>query len=253
MHKNGNDLKQREERIVRAFQEKLGVVFKDPALLKLALAHSSWVYEQAVKNGEHPSQSNERLEFLGDAIVGFLVVETLYRDFPFEAEGTLARVKAVMASEPLLSCAAKELEMGRYLFLGKGEINSGGRDRDSILADAFEAVCGAIYLDSGLEPVRLLLQRLLFPYLRDVFDDVICLDYKSKLQEYTQGLDRLLPEYRLVSVSGPSHLPLFVVDVYLESRLLARGEGKTKKEAEQNAAEGGIKLLFSEEKADELR
>ncbi|NLZ13879.1 MAG: ribonuclease III [Thermotogaceae bacterium] len=253
MRKNGNDLKLPEEAILSDFQRRLGVFFKDLSLLKLALSHSSWVYEQTVKSGEPPCQSNERLEFLGDAIVGFLVVEKLYRDYPSEAEGTLARIKAVMASEPLLSRAAKELEMGRYLFLGKGEIHSGGRERDSILADAFEAVCGAIYLDSGLEPVRLLLQRLLFPYLQDVFDDVICLDYKSKLQEFTQGIDRLLPEYRLVSVSGPSHRPLFIVDVYLESRLLARGEGRTKKEAEQNAAEGGIKLLVSEEKADGLR
>ena len=251
MGKNCHIHKQREEDMVSGFERRLGLTFKDKDLLKLALSHSSWVYEQAVKTAETAPQSNERLEFLGDAIVGFLVVEKLYRDYPLENEGTLARVKAVMASEPLLSRAAKALDMGKFLFLGKGEIHSGGRERDSILADAFEAVCGAIYLDLGMDPVRLLLERLLFPYLQDVFDDVICLDYKSKLQEFTQGVDRLLPEYRLVSVSGPSHQPLFVVDVYLESRLLARGEGRTKKEAEQNAAEGGIKLL-SKERSDGL-
>jgi ribonuclease-3 len=245
MQKDKNAFTNEETTKLRVLQNKIRYKFRDVTLLKLALSHSSWVYEQPFKSDEKIRFSNERLEFLGDAVVGFLSVEKIYRNYPFAAEGSLARVKAVIASESLLSRAAKKIRLGTFLFLGKGEERSGGRERDSILADAFEALCGAIFLDSGLPEVLLLLDSTLFPLLQDIYDDVICLDYKSKLQELTQGQEKILPEYRLVSVSGPPHCPVFTVEVLLDSKVLASGEGRSKKDAEQEAAEKGIRVLSS--------
>jgi ribonuclease-3 len=198
-------------------------------LLRQALTHKSAQQEVGLP-------SNERLEFLGDAVLGQTIAAYLYRSYPELAEGDLTKFKAVAVSEPVLAKVARALDLGRYLILSRGEEQSGGRNRDSILADALEAVFGAIYLDRGVVTARRVILTLLAEHLLLIARAEHELDYKTVLQEKVQELHRSPPTYRVVDQSGPDHDRTFVAEVRIGSTVLGRGAGKSKKQAEQAAA-----------------
>ncbi|HOO33626.1 MAG TPA: ribonuclease III [Thermotogota bacterium] len=227
------------------FQKKLGIRFNNTELLFQALRHSSYVNEiSRFKN--NTLLSNERLEFLGDSVVGIVIVERLYNQFTKNVEGDLARAKSVLASEAILSKIARKISLGDYIFLGHGETLSGGRDRDSLLADAFEALCGAIYLDLGFDVARDFIIEGIYEYIDVVMRDSLMLDYKTKLQEITQSKMKSLPEYNLVSTRGPSHDPEFIIECLIDGRRYGKGRGKSKKEAEQMSAKSAIDEMKKE-------
>ncbi|HUV05870.1 MAG TPA: ribonuclease III [Armatimonadota bacterium] len=199
-------------------------------LLRQALTHKSYLGEVS------HLVSNERLEFLGDAVLGMVVSEHLYARFGEKQEGELAKAKAVAVSEPILAEAAKKFGLPPALFLSTGEETSGGRSRSSTLADAFEAVVAAVYLSQGLEAARQLLLKALRPILEDIEREEHHRNYKSILQELTQGLYKKAPNYVVVSESGADHDKTFVVEAQLDGRMLGSGSGKSKKLAEQAAA-----------------
>jgi len=226
-------------------QEITGINFKDLNLLFHALRHTSYVNEKhRFKNNIF--LSNERLEFLGDSVVGLIIVEYLYKHFPKNTEGDLAKAKSVLASEVILSKAARKISLGEFIFMGHGEIISGGQDRDSLLADAFEALCAAIYIDQGFEVVRRFVIGNIFEFIDEVMQDSLMLDYKTKLQELTQSKLKSLPEYKLIDTIGPSHDPEFITECLIDSKSCGKGKGKSKKEAEQMAAKSAILFLKKE-------
>lgn len=211
-------------------EEALGIHFKNPALLHLALTHRSYIYETP---GEG-QQSNERLEFLGDSILAFVSTDFLYRTFPNLSEGELTDVRAILVRTETLANFAREIQLGNYLRMGKGEQSSGGGKR--VLASAFEALLGAIYLDQDIEAVqRFLLQRL-EPMARNIVKKRLFKDNKSLFQELAQAHDGITPWYRLVSQEGPSHNREFTVEVLLGDEVAGRGHGRNKQTAEQEAA-----------------
>ncbi len=214
---------------VQALAVDLGIEPRRAELLRLALTHKS-----AEQELELPS--NERLEFLGDAVLGLVVARHLYRSHPDLDEGALTKVKAVAVSEPILAEVARKCGLGRYLILSKGEEQSGGRHRPSILADALEAVFAAVYLDRGYRAVRSLILGLLADHLLAIERDEHEPDYKTLLQERIQEMHRTPPTYRVVSQSGPDHDRTFVTEVRVGGKVLGRGTGKSKKQAEQAAA-----------------
>lgn len=227
------------KKLIDKIEKITGVEFKDRDTLKIALTHSSYANE----NGLPHFMSNERLEFLGDSILGFVIAEELFKRFPEHSEGSLAKAKAILASEEVLSQLSRNLEIGRFLFLGHGEELTGGRDRDSILADAFEAVVAAIYLVCGTDATRKFINSLLgYKYERAINEELIH-DSKTKLQEITQRKFRSLPEYIVVDQYGPPHNLTFVVEVLINGERFGKGSGKSKKEAEQKAAEQAIRRL----------
>lgn len=208
---------------------KIGVEVHRPELWRQALIHKSAQQETNLP-------SNERLEFLGDAVLGLTVAGHLYRLHPDLAEGELTKLKAAAVSESVLAKVAQELELGNYLTLSRGEEQSGGRNRVSILADALEAVLGAVYLDRGMTMARQVILKLLERHLRAIERAEHELDYKTLLQERIQELHRTPPTYRVVAESGPDHDRTFGVEVRAGGRVLGRGVGKSKKQAEQAAA-----------------
>ena len=220
-------------------EEKLKYSFTDPQLLELALTHSSFGNEHFPGKGI----SNERLEFLGDAVLELCSSEFLYRQLPQEQEGTLTRKRASLVCEPALAFCARELDLGAYLRLGKGEDLGGGRKRDSILSDALESVLGAMYLDGGLAPVR----DFVFSHIMNDMDQkTLFYDSKTVLQEMVQKDGDNLISYHLISEKGPDHDKQFESEVRLENRVIGRGAGHTKKAAEQQAAYQAILALKKE-------
>lgn len=217
----------------------LGVSFNDLNLLNQALMHRSYVHDVDMKRGE----SNERMEFLGDAVLGLVVNEHLYARFTERQEGRLTKIKSLVVSETVLARRAEELSLGTYVRLSDNERSSGGAGRASILSDAFEAVIGAVYLDGGLPAARKFLER----HLLDGMDKILAIDeyknYKSIMQEHAQRKLGSRPRYRVVSAKGPEHERTFYVEVRLGGRALGRGEGKNKKEAEQVAARNALAKL----------
>ena len=210
-------------------EKAIGIRFKQAALREAALTHRSFAFEQSVPT------TNERLEFLGDAVLGLVVTDLVYRAFPERSEGELAKLRAAMVNMTTLAEVARELGLGETILLGKGEEQSGGRDKASILADALEAVLGAIYLDQGLKPAAALIERLFWPRIAAYVRGEGERDYKTILQELAaQDLGRM-PEYRVVE-RGPDHEKEFTATVYVAGRELGRGTGRSKKEAEQRAA-----------------
>jgi ribonuclease III len=211
-------------------EQALGIHFQDPALLNLALTHRSYIYETP---GEGRS-SNERLEFLGDSILAFVSTDFLYRTFPNLSEGELTDVRAFLVKMETLANFAHEIELGRYLLMGKGEQNSGGSKR--VLASAFEALLGAIYLDQGIEAVQRFLLRRIEALAHKVVKQRLFKDNKSLFQELAQANTGITPSYRLVSQEGPSHNREFTVEVMLGEEIAGRGQGRNKQTAEQEAA-----------------
>lgn len=212
-------------------QQQLQIQIKDFSLIQQAFFHRSYVNEQ----GRHLIESNERLEFLGDAVLEILVSQFLFHFYPDKPEGDLSRMRAQLVREPSLAYLARACQFPNYIRLGKGEILSGGADRDSILSDCFEAFLGAVYLDSGIEEVRRFLQEILFiPHLKIL--QVSRQDFKTKFQELAQQNGSVQIDYRLLKQEGPAHAQIFTVGLYLENQLIATACGKSKKEAEMKAA-----------------
>lgn len=219
-------------------EEKLGYVFRNPSLLSEALNHSSYANEHRAQ-GE---SSNERLEFLGDSVLGFVTAEFLFelhRDLP---EGDLTRQRAALVCEQSLHEVAKMLDLGKYLKLGKGEEAGGGRHRASILADATEAVFAAVYLDGGIEAASALIHRVLLDQEGEHAEQLVQ-DYKTALQELVQRKSGQQLSYRMVGESGPDHNKTFVAEVLLNGEGVGTGSGHSKKEAEQAAARAAIRKL----------
>jgi len=215
--------------------EKLGVHL-DPELLVLSLTHRSFAHEA----GGIPT--NERLEFLGDTVLGLVVTERLYREQPDHPEGDLARMRAATVSQRALAGVARELDLGRYILLGKGELATGGRDKDSILSDTLEAVIGAVYLTHGLEVSRGLVERLVGATLARATDLGAGLDWKTSLQELVATLGLGVPQY-VVTGTGPDHARVFTAEVVVADEVRGSGTGTAKKIAEQEAAEAAYTAL----------
>ncbi len=217
---------------IDSLQESLNVRLINPSLLEQALIHSSYL-------NEYPGTvraSNERLEFLGDAVLGFIVAEKLYQDFPDLTEGEMTRIRSALVRRETLAQIARSLKLGDYLYLGKGEEAGGGRQKPANLSGALEAVIAAIYLDRGLVVTRELVVRWLAGELREVAGRGKGVDYKSQLQEMMQSEYRSSPSYRTVRSAGPDHDKLFTVEVMIGDKVLGRGAGKSKKLAETKAA-----------------
>jgi ribonuclease-3 len=230
------------------FQERLGYRFSSPQLLVTALTHSSAIPElrAAAEALADPTQvqDNERLEFLGDAVLDLLASEYLLESFPSWSEGQLSRSRAYLVNAQALEIAARKLGIGEFLRLGRGEEKTGGREKAAIIADALEAVVAAIYLDSGLEAARRILRRVLFESAMELGGVRIAeTDRKSALQEFLQGKGRPPAEYRLAGETGPDHQKMFYVEVWSLGEFLASGQGNTKKEAEQKAARTALERL----------
>lgn len=220
--------------MLEALEDILGLHFQDPQLLKLALTHRSYIYETAGA-GQH---SNERLEFLGDSILALVSADFLYRTFPHLSEGELTDVRAVLVRTETLANFAREITLGKFLLMGKGEQHSGGGQR--VLASAFEAVLGAIYLDQGLEAIQKFILPRLEPLAHTIIEKRLFKDNKSLFQELAQAHTGITPSYRLVSQEGPSHNREFTVEVLLGDEVAGRGQGRNKQTAEQEAARAAL-------------
>lgn len=221
---------------LKLLEERIGYQFQNISLLKQALTHSSFTNEQKINK----AKNYERLEFLGDAVLELVSSEFLFREHPDMPEGELTKLRASMVCEPSLAFCARDLNLGDFLLLGKGEEITGGRHRDSIVSDAMEAVIGAIYLDGGMEPAKSFINRFV---LSDLEDKKLFYDSKSSLQELIQGKLKKSFQYELLEESGPEHDKIFVVDVSMEGESLGHGQGRTKKAAEQQAAYKALLFL----------
>jgi ribonuclease-3 len=221
---------------ITALQEILGVTFNEPSLLEQALVHSSYVNE----NPAFVSGHNERLEFLGDAVLGFIVAEKMYQDFPDLSEGEMTKLRSALVRRETLARVARAVRLGDFLYLGKGEEASGGRGKMVNLAGALEAVIAAAFLDQGVAAARSLVLRLLSEELARVVSQGMIIDYKSRLQEVTQSRYQSTPVYRLVGEVGPDHDKRFTVEVMAGDMVLGQGTGKNKKSAETEAARSAL-------------
>ncbi len=221
---------------MKNLEEKLNYKFKNISLLHNALTHSSYANE--IRTG---NSSNERIEFLGDSVLSIIVSEKLYKRYPNIPEGELTKMRASLVCEKSLCAFSRELEIGSYLKLGKGEDKGGGRERDSILADAFEAVLAAIYLDGGMEPAKKHVMNFVLREL-ECHDDPFK-DYKTALQEIIQRNPEESVTYILTDEQGPDHDKVFTVEVHLNSNVIGCGKGKNKKKAEQMAAKQALELM----------
>lgn len=222
---------------MQELEKNLKYKFNNLTLLKNALTHSSYANE--VRNG---ITSNERLEFLGDSVLSIIVSDYIFNNFPKLPEGELTKLRASLVCEKSLCGFSRELQLGKYLLLGKGEEKGGGRERDSILADAFEAVLAAIYLDGGYDVARNHALRFVLREIEHPEDDVFK-DYKTVLQEIIQRNPEETVTYVLVQQTGPDHDKVFTVDVKLNSNTIGSGSGKSKKQAEQMAAKQALELM----------
>ena len=237
--RNGEVVRLRDE--FDALQQAIGYRFRDRGLLEHAMTHTSRANED-VSGGVH---DNESMEFLGDAVVGFVIADVLFREFPNFDEGEKSKTKAALVSTATLARQAERLNLGEHLLLGRGEEKTGGRRKQALLADGYEALIAAIYLDGGIEHVRAFIVREFAPLFAEVQQHGIAgsQDYKSALQELLQARDQPLPEYRLVGTMGPDHRKLFQVEVVVNGEALAESTGPSKKEAEQDAARAALDKL----------
>jgi len=228
-----------DDELVSAIADKLAYTFSDPVLLRQALTHRSYTNELPELEQSH----NERLEFLGDAVVELSISHQLMELLPGSREGELTKLRAMVVSEASLARCAAELALGDYLNLGHGEDQSGGRRKSSILADAFEALVGAVYLDGGFAGADDTIRRLLGPTIDAAVEGDLDRDHKTRLQEVAQRVHREMPRYEVLQEQGPDHAKLFIVAVFLREREVAQGRGPSKKLAEQQAARRALKLV----------
>lgn len=216
---------------LKVLEKKLNYTFKDIKLLKKALTHSSYVNENNMKSYE----SNERLEYLGDAVLGLVIGEYFYKNFPKDLEGSLTKMRAESVNEKVLFHISKKLSLGDAIEFGKGEIKNGGRTRESTSADALEALIGAIYLDSDFDSAKRIVLNLFQDFLEEDSYKLFNIDFKTKLQEEVQKSGKKA-EYKLVREEGPDNDKTFYTELFLDEVLVGRGKGKTKKESQQEAA-----------------
>lgn len=233
-----------ESRAVDNFQNQYKLRFTNRSLIATALKHRSFLN---ISN-EARILSNERLEFLGDAVLDLVVTDFLYRKFPNKTEGQLSKVKSVLVSKPVLGDVAANMSLGDKVLMNRGEEKTGGRQRKSILADAFEAIIGAIYLDLGLKEAERFIHQYLLADYKKILRKELYKNYKSILLEYGQSIGGGVPEYRVVRELGPDHAKEFVVEAWIGKEKLGEGKGKSKKIAEQEAARQAAKKLDLEEK-----
>jgi len=216
-----------------SLQSKLGYYFKDVSLLKIALTHRSSMGKL----------SNERLEFLGDSILGMVVSHFLYRNFTDKEEGDLTKMKAILVSEQSLNLVARSIDLGEFIYLSSEEEKSGGRAKLSIISDAFEAIIGAIFLDGDFGCAEKLIKELLLSRLDELVQKEVSYNYKGELLELLQSSDLGLPKYKVVKEEGPDHKKVFRISVLVKGKIMGTGVGKSKKEAEQNAARTALEKL----------
>lgn len=230
---------------IAQLERRIGYTFDDPSLLIRALRHRSHVFHLAESHTpELGAQANERLEFLGDAVLGLATTAYLFERFPDQPEGDLTKRKSVLVSKSVLARRALAIGLNRCLLLSEMEENSGGRQRRSILGDGFEALLGAMFLDGGLEPATAFLQRELFRHADEFTRDESYRNYKSLLLEHVQARGNAPPEYRLRAQEGPDHRKIFTVDVVVANEVLGHGQGMSKKDAQQLAAKTAYEALI---------
>lgn len=219
------------------FEQRIGYTFLDREVLERALTHKSYSHEAKQENVRH----NETFEFLGDAVLGFVIGDMLFRTFPEMDEGALSKIKAYLVSAPSLATRARDFGMGEVIKLGVGEEKTGGRKKDSLLANVYEALIAGVFLDGGIDAARQFIDLSFADDLRGLKeDDLLFHDYKTALQELAQGKGLPLPDYHVAGEVGPDHDKTFIVDVKVGS-LVARGEGSSKKEAQQQAAKHALR------------
>ena len=218
--------------------QKINIQANDLEEISSSLIHPSYIYERDIRKTKH----NQRLEFLGDAVVGLVIAEYLYQEYPEEKEGNLTKMRAAIVCEAALADAAREIELGRYILMGKGEKLGGGQDRSSNLADAWEALVGAIYFQTGIEGVREFILKGLAKSIEEVAIGNYG-DFKTKLQEIIQKQPESEVDYVILEENGPDHDKDFLSGVYVNGDLVSTGRGKTKKEAEQKAAQAALKKM----------
>ncbi len=237
---NNNDLNNTAGQTEK-LEEKLEYNFKDKQLLIMALSHSSYTNELKSKNKK--IECNERLEFFGDSVLSFTVSEYLYKNYPQLPEGELSKIRAGTVCEKALDKFAQKIELGNYLFLGHGEERTNGRNRPSILADAFEAILGAMYIDGGIEPVKNFLLPFAIQEINQIIINGNTEDYKTMLQQFVLQEQGDILEYRVVNEYGPAHERVFETEAVLNNHVIGTGVGKSKRESEQNAAKKALSLF----------
>ena len=236
--KNGEVVRLRDE--FEGLQRAIQYRFRDRGLLEHAMTHTSRANED-VSGGVH---DNESMEFLGDAVLGFVIADMLFRDFPAFDEGQKSKIKAALVSTSTLAKQAERLDLGEHLLLGRGEEKTGGRRKQALLADGYEALIAAIYLDGGIDQARMFITREFAPLVRDIrAHGAAGQDYKSALQELLQARDLPLPDYRLIGTVGPDHQKRFQVEVVVNGESLGQAMGPSKKDAEQEAARAALDRL----------
>ncbi|MDI6820631.1 MAG: ribonuclease III [Patescibacteria group bacterium] len=221
-------------------EKSIGVEFKDKNLLKKALTHRSYLNE----NPNWPMSNNERLEYLGDAVLELVVTEYLYEAFADYQEGQLTSLRAALVNYQILSQVAKSISLDRYIFLSKGEAKDTGKARDVILANAIEALFGAVYLDRGYVAVKKVVKKIVLNHLNEIIEKRLYRDSKSLLQEIIQDRLKITPIYEILRQEGPDHQKKFTVGVFFGDKLIAEGDGTSKQEAESHAAEHALKELI---------
>ena len=234
-------LEKSRKELLLGFKRRTKIGIGNLLTLNKAFTHSSYVNERKLNES-----SNETMEFVGDSVLGLIVSDYLYRTFPALSEGILSQLKSVVVSAPVLAEKAKELNLGDYLLLGKGEDQGGARNRPSLLADTLEAVIGALYLEGDLKETRGFVLDLFVPEIQKVYRDGQWQDFKSLLQEVSQKQFRVPPHYELIASQGPDHDKTFIIKAMIRDRVLGEGKGKSKKEAEQSAAKKALLKLQGE-------
>jgi ribonuclease-3 len=228
----------RRKKMSKELAKKLGIQFNEDSLLERALTHRSYLNEnRTVEN------SNERLEFLGDAVLELIVSEYLYSRYPNREEGDLTSFRSAIVRTESLAEASRELDYGKYLRMAKGEEESGGREKDYILANTFEAVLGAIYIDQGFNTCKELINRVLISKIDNIVKNRLDIDNKTKIQELAQAKFKMTPTYQVVEEHGPDHDKTFVVIVKIGEKTIGRGKGGSKQKAEEAAAEKGVEYI----------
>jgi ribonuclease-3 len=233
------ELTKEDKKRLKDFEKKIGYSFKKREHLRRALTHKSYANEHRLPAIEH----NERYEYLGDAVLELSVSHLLMLRFPDHAEGELSKLRAAIVNESQLAEIARDISLGDFVFLGKGEDQTGGRNKPSVLSDAFEATLGAVYLDRGYQKAFALIEKLYGRILERAGGVGFVKDYKTRLQEVSQSRFRAVPKYRLEKTTGPDHCKTFLVYLYIRDELYGRGEGQNKKAAEQNAAQEALRRI----------
>ena len=234
-------------RPVGELQQQIAYAFRDHRLLERALTHRSYANEN--RSAEH----NERMEFLGDSVLNLVVSEMLMNALPAASEGELSRIRAAVVSESPIAAVARDIRLGEFLLIGRGEELSGGRDKGSLLADSLEALVAALYLDGGIGPASAFITRFFSDTIGRVRTPGGAVDSKTELQELCQERQKTLPEYRVVSESGPDHRKEYTVELLIQGASYGRGTGRSKKEAEQQAAKEALEKLRTRERSTDVQ